>query len=104
MIIRCTCFGSDRPTGWSPRSGAAARGGLETRARPLAVLPAGAAYPERARLLAANHVLVGPMRAIEPVGAAGRPARRAWLVERLLADVEQEPGALPLLSTALLEL
>ena len=42
-----------------------------------------AAYPELARLLAANHVLVGPMRrdelrrAIELPGAARRPARRA---------------------------
>ena len=69
-----------------------------------------AAYPELAGLLAANHVLVGAMdhdglrRAIE------LPARRAGLrlepelTDRLLADCASEPGALPLLSTALLEL
>ena len=69
-----------------------------------------AAYPELARLLAANHVLVGPMRRDELRRAIELPAQRAGLrvepelVDRLLADVEGEPGALPLLSTALLEL
>ena len=69
-----------------------------------------AAYPELARLLAANHVLVGQMRRDELRSAIESPARRAGLtvdpelVDALLADVEGEPGALPLLSTTLLEL
>ena len=69
-----------------------------------------AAYPELARLLGANHVLVGPMQRDELRRAIELPAQRAGLrvepelVDRLLADVEGEPGALPLLSTALLEL
>ena len=69
-----------------------------------------AAYPELSRLLGANHVLVGPMRRDELRRAIELPARRAGLsvepelVDALLADVEGEPGALPLLSTALLEL
>ena len=69
-----------------------------------------AAYPELARLLGANHVLVGPMQRDELRRAIELPAQRAGLrvepelVERLLADVEDEPGALPLLSTALFEL
>ena len=69
-----------------------------------------AAYPELARLLAANHVLVGPMRRDELRRAIEQPALRAGLhverglVDSLVADVEGEPGALPLLSTALLEL
>ena len=69
-----------------------------------------AAYPELARLLGANHVLVGPMRRDELRRAIEQPALRAGLhierglVDALVADVEGEPGALPLLSTALLEL
>ena len=69
-----------------------------------------ARYPELSRLLGANHVLVGPMRRHELRRAIELPARRAGLrvepelVDALLADVEGEPGALPLLSTALLEL
>jgi WD40 repeat protein len=69
-----------------------------------------AAYPELAALLGANHVLVGPMTRDELARAIERPAQRAGLsvepelVEALLADVEGRPGALPLLSTALLEL
>jgi DNA-binding SARP family transcriptional activator/WD40 repeat protein/energy-coupling factor transporter ATP-binding protein EcfA2 len=69
-----------------------------------------AAYPELAGLLAANHVLVGPMDHDELRRAIELPARRARLrlepelTDRLLADCEGEPGALPLLSTALLEL
>ena len=69
-----------------------------------------AAYPELSRLLGANHVLVGPMRRDELRRAIELPARRAGLrvepelVEALIADVEGAPGALPLLSTALLEL
>jgi WD40 repeat protein/DNA-binding SARP family transcriptional activator len=69
-----------------------------------------AASPELSRLLGANHVLVGPMRRDELRRAIELPARHARLepepalVDRLIADVEGEPGALPLLSTALLEL
>ena len=69
-----------------------------------------AAYPELWRLLGANHVLVGPMRRDELRRAIELPARRAGLrvdaalVDALVADVDGEPGALPLLSTALLEL
>jgi WD40 repeat protein/DNA-binding SARP family transcriptional activator len=68
-----------------------------------------AAYPQLARLMAANHVLVGPMdhdelrRAIQaPANLAGLRLE-AGLPEALLADVAGEPGGLPLLSTALLE-
>jgi len=69
-----------------------------------------AAYPELARMLGANHVLVGPMRREELRRAIELPAQRAGLrvqpelVDALIANVEGEPGALPLLSTALLEL
>ena len=69
-----------------------------------------AAYPELARLLGANHVLVGPMQRDELRRAIELPAQRAGLrverelVERLLADAADEPGALPLLSSALFEL
>jgi WD40 repeat protein len=69
-----------------------------------------AAYPELSRLLGANHVLVGPMRRGELRSAIELPARRAGLrvepelVDALVADVEGEPGALPLLSASLLEL
>ena len=69
-----------------------------------------AAHPELVRLLNANHVLVGPMRQDELRRAIELPAQRAGLrlegglADRLLADCEGEPGALPLLSTALLEL
>jgi WD40 repeat protein len=69
-----------------------------------------AAYPELARLLGANHVLVGPMRRDELRRAIELPARRAGarvepdLVDALVAGVEGRPGALPLLSTSLLEL
>jgi WD40 repeat protein/DNA-binding SARP family transcriptional activator len=69
-----------------------------------------AAYPELARLLGANHALVGPLRRNELRRAVELPARRAGLraepdlVDALIADIEGEPGALPLLSTSLLEL
>ena len=69
-----------------------------------------ATYPELGRLLGANHVLIGPMRRDELRRAIELPAQRAGLrvepelVDALIADVEGEPGALPLLSTALLEL
>ena len=69
-----------------------------------------AAYPALAGLLGANHVLVGPMQASElrravelPAGAVGLQVE-AELTDALVDDLEGEPGALPLLSTALLEL
>jgi WD40 repeat protein len=67
-------------------------------------------YPELARLLAANQVLVGQMSADELRRAIELPARRAGirvesgLSEALVAEVADEPGGLPLLSTALVEL
>ena len=69
-----------------------------------------AAYPALAGLLGANHVLIGPMQASElrravdlPAGAVGLQVE-AELTDALVDDLEGEPGALPLLSTALLEL
>jgi WD40 repeat protein/DNA-binding SARP family transcriptional activator len=68
-----------------------------------------AEHAELSRLLSASHVLVGAMRADELRRAVECPAQRAGLivepelVDALVADVEGEPGALPLLSTALLE-
>jgi WD40 repeat protein/DNA-binding SARP family transcriptional activator len=62
-----------------------------------------------ARLVGANQVLVGPMRRDELRRAIVEPARRVGLTveptlaEALIADVEDEPGGLPLLSAALLE-
>ena len=61
-------------------------------------------------MLGANHIPVGPMRRDELRRAIVLPAQRAGLrvdaalVDALVADVQGEPGALPLLSTALLEL
>jgi WD40 repeat protein len=69
-----------------------------------------AAYSELADLLGANHVLVGPMQPDELRRAIELPARQAGLrvepqlADALVADVADEPGGLPLLSTALLEL
>ena len=69
-----------------------------------------ASYPGLAELLGANHVLVGPMQASELRRAVEQPAGRVGLrvepelADALVDDVEGEPGALPLLSTALLEL
>jgi len=69
-----------------------------------------AAHPRLARLVADNHVLVGPPDRDVLRGAIEIPAERAGLVvepelvDALLADLDGEPGALPLLSTALLEL
>ncbi len=69
-----------------------------------------AAHPGLAELLGANQVLVGPMHASELRRAVELPASRVGLrvepelVDALVDDVEGEPGALPLLSTALLEL
>ena len=67
-------------------------------------------YPDFSRLLAANHVLVGAMGREELARAVVCPAQRVGLhveqelVKHLVDDVEDEPGALPVLSTALLEL
>jgi serine/threonine protein kinase/WD40 repeat protein len=69
-----------------------------------------AAFPALAELLGGNHVLVGPMQASELRRAVELPASRVGLrvepelTDALVDDVEGEPGALPLLSTALLEL
>ncbi|MGH2408084.1 MAG: hypothetical protein ACRDF7_08420, partial [Candidatus Limnocylindrales bacterium] len=69
-----------------------------------------AAYAGLAELLGANHVLVGPMSAEEFRRAIEGPARRgglqidAALVDALVVEVIDEPGGLPLLSTALVEL
>ena len=69
-----------------------------------------AAYPRLAELLGANHVLVGPMQASELRRTIEQPAGRVGLrvepelADALVDDVEGEPGALPLLSTSLLEL
>ena len=69
-----------------------------------------AEYPELARLLAANHVLVGTMSADELRRTVELPARRVGLrvesaLSRALVDeVTDEPAGLPLLSTTLVEL
>jgi WD40 repeat protein/tRNA A-37 threonylcarbamoyl transferase component Bud32 len=69
-----------------------------------------AAYPDLAELLGANHVLVGSMQASELRRVVELPADRVGLrvepevTDAVIDDVESEPGALPLLSTALLEL
>jgi DNA-binding SARP family transcriptional activator/WD40 repeat protein len=69
-----------------------------------------ATYPALSRLLGGNDVLVGPMQRDELRRVIELPAQQVGLqvepelVDALLADVENEPGGLPLLSTALLEL
>ena len=69
-----------------------------------------AQYPEIARLLAANHVLVGAMRRDELARAVECPAESVGLrvdpelTAAIVDDVAGQPGALPMLSTALLEL
>ena len=69
-----------------------------------------AAYPGLAELLGGNHALVGPLQASELRRAVELPAAHVGLrvepelADALVDDVEGEPGALPLLSTALLEL
>ena len=69
-----------------------------------------AAYPEFAERLGGNHVLVGPIRASELRRTVEQPAARVGLrvepelTDQLVDDLEGEPGALPLLSTALVEL
>ena len=68
------------------------------------------AHPRFAELLSHSHALVGPMDREELTQAIEGPASRAGLsiehtlVDALVADVADEPGGLPLLSTALLEL
>lgn len=68
-----------------------------------------AGHKELADLLAANQVLVGAMTEDELRRAIELPAQCAGLklgpglAEAMVADVAGEPGALPLLSTALLE-
>jgi WD40 repeat protein len=68
-----------------------------------------AANPALAGLLAANHLLVGPMDADELRRAIELPARWAGLrlepglAEAMVDEVAAEPGGLPLLSCALLE-
>ncbi len=67
-------------------------------------------YPVLAELLSAGHVLVGAMSSAEYRRAIEGPARRASLamdsalVDALVDEVVEQPGALPLLSTALVEL
>ena len=69
-----------------------------------------ATHADFAALLNRHTVLVGPLRREELRSAITQPADRAGLrvepelVEALLSDVESQPGALPLLSAALLEL
>jgi WD40 repeat protein/class 3 adenylate cyclase len=69
-----------------------------------------AAYPALARLIGANQVLVGALTRIELAAVIEHPAQRVGLrvepelTKALLDDVGDEPGTLPLLSTALLEL
>jgi WD40 repeat protein/DNA-binding SARP family transcriptional activator len=68
-----------------------------------------AAVPDLASLLAANHVLVGPMRQDELRRAIELPAHRAGLrlepglSAAMVEEVADQPGGLPLLSCALLE-
>jgi WD40 repeat protein/tRNA A-37 threonylcarbamoyl transferase component Bud32/energy-coupling factor transporter ATP-binding protein EcfA2 len=68
-----------------------------------------AAHPRVAAALAGHQHLLGPMRSDELRRAIEGPARAAGLrfepgvVDALLADVEGEPGGLPLLSHALYE-
>jgi WD40 repeat protein/class 3 adenylate cyclase len=69
-----------------------------------------APYSGLAELLASNLVLVGPMTPDELRRAIELPARRVGLrvesalVDALVEEVEEAPGGLPLLSTALVEL
>jgi WD40 repeat protein/DNA-binding SARP family transcriptional activator len=66
--------------------------------------------PRFGELLSANHVLVGAIERDDLARAIELPASRAELelehplVDALVGDVADEPGGLPLLSTALLEL
>jgi energy-coupling factor transporter ATP-binding protein EcfA2 len=73
-------------------------------------LPKCAAWPDLAARIAAQQFLVSPMDADMLRQAIEEPARRVrlgfdpGLVETILGDVASEPGALPLLEHALLEL
>ena len=68
-----------------------------------------AAYPDLARLVEAGLHLLGPMSEADLRGAIEGPARaaglrlEAGLVDLLVRDVIDQPGALPLLSHALVE-
>jgi energy-coupling factor transporter ATP-binding protein EcfA2 len=72
--------------------------------------PKCAAYPELAAGIAAHQFLVSPMHEGELRQAIEAPARRVGLefeeglIATILADVADQPGALPLLQHALLEL
>jgi hypothetical protein len=72
-------------------------------------LSACATFPQLAAVLSAHQELVGPMTVAELREAIEQPAFRVGceveraLTERLLADVEGRPGALPLLQFALTE-
>jgi WD40 repeat protein len=72
-------------------------------------LGACAPFPQLAAVLSAHQEVVGPLTAAELREAIERPAFRVGcevepgLTERLLADVEGQPGALPLLQFALTE-
>ena len=72
-------------------------------------LSACATFPQLAAVLSAHQELVGPMTEAELREAIEEPAFRVGcevepaLTERLLADVEGRPGALPLLQFALTE-
>ncbi len=69
-----------------------------------------AEWPALAEALSANHVLVGPMSDQELRRAIELPARRGGLrvesalLDRLVSEVADAPGGLPLLSTTLVEL
>ncbi len=69
-----------------------------------------ASHGRFARRFSDNHMLIGPMNHEELERAIALPAARAGLkvepglVRALVDDVEGEPGGLPLLSTALLQL
>ncbi|HYH27354.1 MAG TPA: adenylate/guanylate cyclase domain-containing protein, partial [Actinomycetota bacterium] len=69
-----------------------------------------APHRELADLMTANHVLVPPMNADEIRRTIDLPARRAGLrveaalIDALVEEVAEEPGGLPLLSAALVEL
>ena len=69
-----------------------------------------ALHARLAHLLGENHVLVGPMQQDELRRSVELPARRAGLrvdpelVEAIVSEVKDQPGGLPLLSSALLEL
>ena len=69
-----------------------------------------AAYPTLARRIGSSQVLVGPLTSTELAAVIEAPAERVGLrvepdlTRALLSDVGEEPGSLPLLSTALLEL